>query len=410
MDTERHYIVYHNAEKMGFPCEEISRGPFDIVTNKPVRNIEQGIIWVICGEGKPRSYSLCSVFIVDETGDTEDADFKFYATGSRGVSFRPLIPLNNKDWFGEFLKSQYRFSFGLREIDRKFVPYFEELFDLFTKENPQAVSELLSELEVIESLTIEDYESALTILSSEISETDLLMLKTNFESPNSTTTATLLAETVGFADFNAANLRYGILARKFCELFQVQPNTKLSALVIFEKPEDEWHWIMRPQLIQAIRKLGWFDSGSPPNVLQDLDEHKGSYNSLDKTTRQAVIQSRIGQGRFRSGLIEYWQGGAVTGCQIASLLRASHIKPWRLSNNNERLDPFNGLLLVPNLDVAFDLGYISFENNGQIIISGRLGEESLLQLGIDFGMKLRKIEDGHINYLQYHRKLHGFQK
>ena len=51
------------------------------------------------------------------------------------------------------------------------------------------------------------------------------------------------------------------------------------------------------------------------------------------------------------------------------MLLASHIKPWRDSNHQERLDKFNGLLLLANLDKAFDLGFISFDDSGKVPIS-----------------------------------------
>jgi putative restriction endonuclease len=61
----------------------------------------------------------------------------------------------------------------------------------------------------------------------------------------------------------------------------------------------------------------------------------------------------------------------------ASLLRASHIKPWAVSNNTERLDVRNGLAACPTHDVAFDRGYLTV-NGGYRIHIARLLEQSLL--------------------------------
>ncbi len=93
----------------------------------------------------------------------------------------------------------------------------------------------------------------------------------------------------------------------------------------------------------------------------------------------------------------------------APMLRASHIKPWRLSNNNERLDIYNGLLLTPNLDQAFDTGFISFANDGRILISKRLSNIDQQELGISDSMKLREIADRHRKYLAFHQA-HVFDK
>ncbi|MGI6022922.1 MAG: HNH endonuclease, partial [Methanoculleus sp.] len=69
-----------------------------------------------------------------------------------------------------------------------------------------------------------------------------------------------------------------------------------------------------------------------------------------------------------------------------------------------RLDAYNGLLLAPNLDSAFDKGYISFDDSGEMLISGELGSDSRNKLGIHSGMKLRRVEENHRTYLKYHRR------
>ena len=82
---------------------------------------------------------------------------------------------------------------------------------------------------------------------------------------------------------------------------------------------------------------------------------------------------------------------------------ASHIKPWRNSTNQQRLDVYNGLLLTPNLDKLFDKGYISFDKKGKIICSEALPYSDIKSLAITKDMRLSKIEDCHQEYLEYHR-------
>ena len=139
------------------------------------------------------------------------------------------------------------------------------------------------------------------------------------------------------------------------------------------------------------------------NAYDEVEEFKRTSKGLPETVRRSIILSRIGQGVFRSGLIDYWRKCAVTGCNSLDLLRASHIKPWRDSDNEERLDIYNGLLLTPNLDSAFDKGYISFDDDGKILISDILKERDRNKLGIHSKMRLRRMEKGHIKYLDYHR-------
>lgn len=121
------------------------------------------------------------------------------------------------------------------------------------------------------------------------------------------------------------------------------------------------------------------------------------------TTGSLTINTRIGQDKFRKSLIKYWNDKcAVTDIDILKILKASHIKPWANSNNQERLDPYNGLLLNPMLDELFDKGYITFLDNGQIEISKSISEPS--KFAIDRKLKLKKIEDKHQIYLKYHRE------
>jgi hypothetical protein len=124
---------------------------------------------------------------------------------------------------------------------------------------------------------------------------------------------------------------------------------------------------------------------------------------LSPTEREGLAQAGRGQGRFRQDLLKYWRGCAVVGSTIQSILRASHIKPWRESADGERLDPANGLLLTANLDALFNDGLISFNDHGGMLISLRLrrSDRSLLQLG----GKLRKGPVARqIGYLTYHRE------
>jgi 5-methylcytosine-specific restriction protein A len=99
----------------------------------------------------------------------------------------------------------------------------------------------------------------------------------------------------------------------------------------------------------------------------------------------------------------------VTGCAEVGLLRASHIKPWSEANLHERLSLYNGLLLSPALDAAFDCGYISFDDKGRILISPRLNGADAEALGIHDQMGLSRIESEHKRYLAMHRAKWGFE-
>ncbi len=119
------------------------------------------------------------------------------------------------------------------------------------------------------------------------------------------------------------------------------------------------------------------------------------------TETQSIIMTRIGQGQFRNQLIEYWNGCSVTNCRLTEVLVASHIKPWKDSTDTERLDVYNGLLLLSTIDKLFDKGYISFDNKGSIIISSFIEDYEVLGINEDMNIEVKK---EHIKYLNFHRK------
>ncbi len=125
------------------------------------------------------------------------------------------------------------------------------------------------------------------------------------------------------------------------------------------------------------------------------------------TEAERLVVQRVGQNLFRAALLDYWQGRCcVTGLDVPNLLRASHIKPWAAcESDEERLDVFNGLLLAPHIDALFDGGWISFSDEGNVLISNRLptGAASLLALTPDW--RVRSVNARHRPYLDAHRRL-----
>ena len=124
------------------------------------------------------------------------------------------------------------------------------------------------------------------------------------------------------------------------------------------------------------------------------------------TEVERLVRQRVGQARYRDALLTYWGGAcAVTGVAVTEALRASHAKPWaECADDAERLDAFNGFLLVANLDALFDRFLISFDDTGHLLTSTRLSQSGLPGLGIHSGMTLRWLASEHRHYLQWHRE------
>jgi hypothetical protein len=110
----RHFIAYHNTERMGRPLHEGE--PLRLLTSKSVDRLIGDTVWFITGEGAgERQYAVGSVFRVDIVGDAAEEGFKHFASGP-GHVFRPPVPLNDEDWFPEFLRTMGNFGLGLQEV------------------------------------------------------------------------------------------------------------------------------------------------------------------------------------------------------------------------------------------------------------------------------------------------------
>lgn len=176
------------------------------------------------------------------------------------------------------------------------------------------------------------------------------------------------------------------------DLFQITSGCEISFPVDFQR-------IIKPIIL---------DNPDSHFIVEILDSNKGKelFDNID-TEGTANIKTRIGQQQFRTGLMSYWDGCALSEIKVTEILKASHIKPWRISSDLERLDPFNGILLSPMYDALFDRGFISFADNGKILFSPT-AQEFCGQLGLRDDMILKKIDPRHARYLAEHRNLYGF--
>lgn len=96
--------------------------------------------------------------------------------------------------------------------------------------------------------------------------------------------------------------------------------------------------------------------------------------------------SRSGQTEFRKNVMQEFNGKClVSGVDESNLLVASHIKPWAACDKKkekEHVNPQNGLLLSTLYDRLFDQGYLTFDENCNIIYSTWLSEENRARLAL----------------------------
>lgn len=143
---------------------------------------------------------------------------------------------------------------------------------------------------------------------------------------------------------------------------------------------------------------------SEVEVLLDsaLAEKLREQDQLTETEVDQITKSRRGQGIFKANLEKIESACRVTGVRNPKHLIASHIKPWSKSNNLERLDGNNGLLLSPHIDHLFDKGHITFSENGDLLISTSADKDALHRWQVR-SMNVGGFNENQLAYLQYHR-------
>lgn len=150
--------------------------------------------------------------------------------------------------------------------------------------------------------------------------------------------------------------------------------------------------------VAELRKPPTAESALIPDLKQILRMR------IEETEKERLANARVGQGRFRLEVLARWGGRCcVTGVATLEVVRASHIKPWRDSDDDERLDPANGLPLVATLDALFDAGLITFLSNGSMQTSPRLSGDEANRLGLGRARLLAPPDKRTNGFLAYHR-------
>ena len=126
---------------------------------------------------------------------------------------------------------------------------------------------------------------------------------------------------------------------------------------------------------------------------------------IEETTRKALVAARVGQGRFRTDVLVVEPRCRITGVEDQRLLIASHIRPWyRCPENDQRLDPFNGLMLTPTFDRMFDRGLLTFEDNGDVHVSPSVSTNVVHRIALDKHRNVGRFREDQKPYLEYHRE------
>lgn len=136
-----------------------------------------------------------------------------------------------------------------------------------------------------------------------------------------------------------------------------------------------------------------------------MDDHVQGYGSITSKANKEISNARIGQGKYREDLLEECPFCPITMINDERLLIASHIKPWAVSTDAEKVDPKNGYMLSPLYDKLFDRGLITFSSDRKMHISNWLSPKNQERMGLQEGKFYQALpmDDRRENYLNYHR-------
>ncbi|BEP54511.1 HNH endonuclease [Variovorax sp. V118] len=137
---------------------------------------------------------------------------------------------------------------------------------------------------------------------------------------------------------------------------------------------------------------------------EDKAEEEIRRAPLSETTKRQLVLARLGHGQFRTDVLKRGHFTCrVTGVTGAGLLTASHIKPWRVADNDERLDPHNGLLLSPHVDRLFDRGLVSFAADGSVMLANEAASIAWRAWGLDDDLRISAMSKREALFMEYHR-------
>jgi putative restriction endonuclease len=155
------------------------------------------------------------------------------------------------------------------------------------------------------------------------------------------------------------------------------------------------------EFTHALKELKGEVSTADVEEEKQEDAIKGR-TDIGATTKIQLVKSRRGQGVFKANVRLNEKSCRITGVTDPLHLRASHIKPWKDSTDEEKLNGCNGLLLSPHIDHLFDRGLISFTAEGDLLVSPTLDRAILAQWGLSEAMNVGPFNIEQSLFLDYH--------
>lgn len=173
--------------------------------------------------------------------------------------------------------------------------------------------------------------------------------------------------------------------------------TKLYFLKIKDNETQKMYIYIKPMYYR----------GEPTNddQMNAIDMFAAANLSKQEYDEYIYIKTKVrrGQAKYREIALQRSPQCIFTGVDNEDLLIACHIKPHNKCNDDEKYDANNCLVMTPTYHLLFDLGLISFDENGKLLVSSLLDERNVLRLNLVKNKTYNFSRNSNI-YLTYHRE------
>lgn len=108
------------------------------------------------------------------------------------------------------------------------------------------------------------------------------------------------------------------------------------------------------------------------------------------------------KSQFNASQRERWGNKcAICGIDNPAILKAAYSKPWKDSEDAERIAPANGVLLCANHAALYESGQISFTGVGTLRMSAALSPQAI-KYGLKKNMRIQA-DSSNIDFFRWHR-------
>jgi len=191
---------------------------------------------------------------------------------------------------------------------------------------------------------------------SNITDRHVQMLRVHYHTAERTVTAKELADLVGYTSYSVVNAQYGRLARLVGEQLDYNPEPeRLGTLVRFEKRHYVWNWLMRPEVAEALERLGWVEDAAfllPEEIAATtapLTEGAVSRVLVNAYERNPEARRRCIKAHGTECCICRFSFGVVYGEVAEGYIHVHHLRPLSEIEGEYLVDPVADLRPVcPN--------------------------------------------------------------